>query len=61
MKNVAPWTLINVLGSQLDVRTVYDVIEVVAANAALVMATHELLHFVASPSIAAAQEPVRPR
>jgi hypothetical protein len=60
MKNVAPWTLINMLGSQLDVRTVYDVIEVVAANAALVMATHELLHFVASPSIAAAQEPVRP-
>jgi hypothetical protein len=52
MKNLVPWQLISRLGSSFDVKSTGDLVDVVAANAALASGSYELVHFVEEPKIA---------
>lgn len=55
MRNLAPWDLLNSLSPMLNVRQVHEVVDVIAATAALAMSTNVLIHFVQAPSISPAE------
>jgi hypothetical protein len=54
MRNLAPWQLVSRLSSLLDIRSVSDIVELIAANAAMA-AGYELIRFVEQPQIAIAE------
>jgi len=52
MKNLAPWQLLSRLAGVVDVISTGDLVEVIAANAALTSGSYELVRFVEEPTIA---------